>query len=210
MLRFEKLRKTYGGKVVFSDLKHRFDAGCYVLRAPNGEGKSTLLRTLAGVEKFDEGRVWIAGASLETEPIRAKSRLGYIPDACAVYPFLTGRQFFELVATSKRSGLDQKVAALISSLLLEPHVDQRFDRMSLGMQKKFLCVAGFVGEPAVVIADEPDNGLDDASRGVLVEHFRSVASRSVVLFSTHDGDFADACGASLVRIPFGAREGAGP
>ena len=201
MLRFEMLEKRYGSKLIFSGLSHHFTVGCHALQAPNGSGKSTLLSILAGVVPPDQGQVLIAGASLYTEPMRAKAQLAYVPDASPVYPFLTGREFLELVATTKQSQRSTATRTLIMRFGLDAHLDIRFEHMSLGTKKKMVLAAASIGEPAVIIADEPGIAIDDGARQVLIEYFRQAAQRSVVLFSTHDSELAVACGAALIGMP---------
>jgi len=201
MLRFEMLEKRYGNKLIFSGLSHHFTVGCYALQAPNGRGKSTLLSTLAGVVPADQGNIWIADASLHTEPLHAKARMAYVPDACPVYPFLRGREFLELVASTKQTQLSAASLALITHFGLDPHLDSRFEQMSLGTKKKLMIAAASIGDPAVMIADEPGSAIDDAARQVLIDYFRQAAKHSVVLFSTHDDVLAAACDAQLIGMP---------
>jgi ABC-2 type transport system ATP-binding protein len=201
MLRFEGLEKYYGDKTVFVGLGHCFEAGCHALQSPNGSGKSTLLGILTGVIPADRGEVWIAGMSLQRDPLGAKSRLAYVPDACPVYPFLTGREFLELVASTKKTRLSRATLDLVTRLGLTSHLDLRFEQMSLGTRKKMMLAASSIGEPAVLVADEPSIAVDDAARHVLIDYFKSVAASAVVLFSTHDDDFARACDARVVGMP---------
>jgi len=201
MLRFEMLEKRYGSKLIFSGIGHHFAIGCHALQAPNGRGKSTLLSVLAGVVQADRGSVWIDDASLHNEPLRAKARLSYVPDICPVYPFLTGREFLELVTSAKQTQLSAATLALVKNFGLNPHLDMRFEQMSLGTKKKMMIAAASIGEPAVIIADEPGSAIDDAARQVLIEYFRQAASHSVVLFSTHDAALAAACDAPIVGMP---------
>jgi len=201
MLRFEMLEKRYGSKLIFSRLSHHFSLGCHALQAANGRGKSTLLSILAGVVPADRGEVWIADASLRRQPLLAKSRLAYVPDVCPVYPFLSGREFLELVASAKQTRLSAASLELIERFELNPHLDSRIEQMSLGTKKKLMIAAASIGEPAVIIADEPGTAIDDAARQVLIEYFRHAAKHCVVLFSTHDNALAAACGAHLIGMP---------
>lgn len=200
MLRFEAIEKHYGGRTVLAGLGQCFAAGCHALQSPNGSGKSTLLSILAGVAQADRGEVWIAGISLRQDPLRAKSRLAYVPDACPVYPFMSGRAFLELIAAAKAGELGAATLGLVERLGLKPHLESRFEQMSLGTRKKMMLAASSIGEPAVIVADEPTIALDDAARRVLVEYFKQAAQRSVVLFSTHDDDFAEACDARRISM----------
>jgi len=201
MLKFENIVKQFGGKTVLAGISHEITNGCIALEGPNGSGKSTLLSILAGAIPTDQGHVWIAGNSLQTESRRAKARLAYVPDECSVYPFITGRQFLELVASAKEVHVGRDVWKFAEGLGLIGHLDARFDAMSLGTQKKMMLVATAIGQPTVIIADEPSNGIDKKSLQLIVTYFRQVAQDGVVIFSTHDRDFASTCNAAIVGMP---------
>jgi ABC-type multidrug transport system ATPase subunit len=152
-----------------------FGVGAWALRGPNGIGKSTLLKVLAGAVEPDAGAVWVDGLPLHTDPVPAKARLAYAPDECPVYPFMTGRELLAFVAWAKRCGA-----------------------MSLGTQKKLMLAAGWIGKPAVLLCDEPSNGLDAQARLVLIDLLREKSRQATVLVSTHDHAFAQALGATVL------------
>jgi heme-transporting ATPase len=200
MLRFENLSKRFDERVIFQGLHHTFGAGCVALCDENGSGKSTLLAILAGAIDADEGEVWIDGQSLCTDPLKAKSALAYVPDDCMAYPFQSGRAFLELVASTKKTTVDTRTLDLADRFGLAPHLDKRFEQMSLGTRKKIFLTATMLGDPAVVIADEPGNGLDAAARAVLIDLFKNLAKDSVVFFSSHDLRLAQACEAKVTSF----------
>ncbi|WP_321962269.1 ABC transporter ATP-binding protein [Paraburkholderia sp. J7] len=200
MLRFENLGKRFGERVIFQGLHHVSNAGCVALCDENGSGKSTLLGILAGVIDADEGEVWLGGHSLRSAPLEAKSALAYVPDDCMAYPFQTGRAFLELVASTKKTAVDARTLDLADRFGLTPHLEKRFEQMSLGTRKKFFLTATTLGEPAVVIADEPGNGLDAAARAVLIDLFKDQARTSAVFFSSHDLRLARACEATVTSF----------
>ena len=198
MLRFENLSKRYGERVIFHGLHHDFGAGCVALCDENSSGKTTLLGILAGTLDADEGEVWLDGHSLRAAPLKAKSVLAYVPDDCMAYPFQTGRAFLELVASAKKTVVGDSTLDLAHRFGLAPHLDKRFEQMSLGTRKKIFLTAVSLGDPAVVIADEPGNGLDAGARAVLVDLFKTLSKDRVVFFSSHDLQLAQACGAKKI------------
>lgn len=200
MLRFERLCKSYGARRVLRDAGHHFRSGGFALRGPNGIGKSTLLAVLAGVTQADSGAVWIDGQPLHLRPVAAKARLAYVPDECPVYPFMSGRELLRLVALARRCALAPEVIALAARLGLEPHIDTRFGDMSLGTQKKMMLAAAWIGEPPVLLLDEPSNGLDAAARAILAELLKARSAQGLVLMSTHDQAFAHAAGAAVIEF----------
>jgi len=200
LLRFERICKAYGAQAVLRDLSHHFSGGAFALRGPNGIGKSTLLAVLAGAEEADSGAIWIDGQPLHQSPVAAKARLAYAPDACPVYPFMRGRELLRFVAFARRCALAPEVTRIVSRLALDPHLETRFGDMSLGTQKKMMLAAAWIGDPAVMLLDEPSNGLDAEARAVLAELLKVRAGRGVVLISTHDDDFVRAVGASEIAF----------
>ncbi|MCE3604711.1 ABC transporter ATP-binding protein [Massilia sp. P8910] len=200
MLRFEQVCKSYGAKSVLRNVSHHFAAGAFALRGQNGIGKSTLLGVLAGAVEADSGTVWIDRLSLRDAAIAARSRLAYAPDECPVYPFMTGRELLAFVAFAKRCALSAEVMDIIARFGLGSHLDTRCGDMSLGTQKKLMLAAAWIGEPCVMLFDEPSNGLDAAARLVLIELLRSRSGANVILVSTHDHEFAHAIGATVIEF----------
>ena len=200
MLRFEGLCKSYGSRTILQGLNGRMHAGAHALRGPNGIGKSTLLRVLAGVTDADSGAIRIDGIDMRADPVAAKARLAYAPDECPVYPFITGRELLDFVAWAKRCAVTPEVMGIVERFGLERHLDTRCGAMSLGTQKKLMLAAAWIGTPAVLLFDEPSNGLDANARAVLVDLLREKAADAVALVSTHDHAFAQALGASVIEF----------
>jgi ABC-2 type transport system ATP-binding protein len=198
MLRFEGLCKSYGARQVLRSLNLACAPGAFVLRGPNGVGKSTLLRVLAGATPADSGAVWIDGRPLHAEPVAAKLRLAYAPDESPVYPFITGRELLAFVAHAKRCAVAPQVHAIVERLGLDRHLDTRCGAMSLGTQKKLMLAAAWIGDPAVLLLDEPSNGLDVDANAVLVELLREKSAHAVVFVSSHDQALARAIAARVI------------
>lgn len=198
MLRFEGICKSFGSRPILQGLGRSFGRGAFALRGPNGIGKSTLLRVLAGALDADSGAVWIDGLPLHADPVAAKARLAYAPDECPVYPFLSGREFLDFVAWAKGCELAPAVLETVRGLKLEQHLGTRCGDMSLGTQKKLMLAASWIGDPAVLLFDEPSNGLDADARGLLIDLLRTRSAGATVLMSTHDHAFAAAVGAEIV------------
>lgn len=200
MLRFENLGKRFGKHVLFQGLNYAAGAGCVALCDENGSGKTTLLGMLAGVIDVEEGEVWLAGHSLRADPLKAKASLAYVPEDCMDYPLETGRAFLELVASSRNTTVDSRALDLAERFGLVPHLDKRFEQMSLGTRKKLFLTATLIGAPEVVIADEPGNGIDTPARAVLVDLFKTLAADRTVFFSSHDLALARACEAKMISF----------
>lgn len=198
MLRFENLTKRFGTRTLFENLHFDAQAGCVALSDENGSGKSTLLGMLAGTLEADDGDIWLDGHSLRDAPLAAKAALAYVPDDCLAYPFQTGRALLDLVASAKKTRVDASVLDLAHRFGLAPHMEKRFEQMSLGTRRKFFLSATLIGAPRVIIADEPGNGLDAAARAVLIDLFTTLGKDRCVFFSSHDPELARACHATTV------------
>ncbi|WBX87388.1 ABC transporter ATP-binding protein [Achromobacter mucicolens] len=200
MLRLDNLSKRYGDHIVFQGLSHVFAPGCVALCEEDSTGKSSLLGIIAGALAPDSGDVLIDGHSLRDAPLAAQSRLAYVPDNCMEFPEKTGRGLLQQVAAAKHVALDDAVLDLAHRLGLEPHLDKRFEQMSTGTRRKVYLTAAALGDPAVVVADGPSNGLDAQARGVLADVFKTWAQTRVVLFASHDPELVQACGARTVNV----------
>lgn len=211
MLRFENIEKRYGGMAVFPPLTQHFGAGCVALMSDNGTGKSTLITILSGTQAADAGEIWIDGyphrGGAAHEQARALAAVAYVPDDCLTHPQMTGRALLEQVTRSRSASdhtpapaaaIDETALALAERLGAAGHLDHRFEQMSLGTRKKMYLSAMLIGSPAVIVADEPSNGLDAPAVRVLADCFKALAQTHVVFFSTHDPRFAAACEARVI------------
>ena len=200
MLRFENISKRFGKNVVLQDFHGRFGPGCVALCEENGVGKSTLLGVLAGTVDADTGDVWIGEHSLRADPIKAKGALFYVPDDCLAYPMQTGKALLAMVAGEEKTTIGDETWALAERFGLVPHLEKRFEQMSLGTRKKIFLTAATIGAPSVIIADEPSAGLDGASRKVLVELFSAISKERLVFFSSHDLALVERCAATQITF----------
>lgn len=196
MLRIDNLGKHYDKHPVFQGLTLSIPSGCLALCDEDNTGKSTLLNIIAGQIRPDAGDVWINGHSMVQSPAQAQSHLAFVPDNCLMFPEQTGRARLEQVATEKASPLNDDVFDFAHRLGLTPHLDKRFEQMSTGTRRKVFLTAAVIGNPAVIIADGPGNGLDTPARAALAEQFRLWAQDRVVLFASHDAELVQACQAS--------------
>ena len=200
MLRFERITKSFGWRWIFQDIRGELAPGVYALQGPNGSGKSTLLGILSGALAADAGEVWINGVSLQMAPLLARQGLSYAPDESPIYPFMTGRDLLDFVAMAKKTKVGPDILELVAQFGLDPHLQTRFSAMSLGTQKKFMLSATWIGNPQVMLLDEPSNGLDNHAREILAQRIRLRGLEGLALFASHDAAFVEACGANILRM----------
>lgn len=207
MLRFESLKKNYGAHCVFASLDGNFGIGAVAITGANGTGKSTLMNLLSSAITADAGGIWIDGHHLARDSVKAKQSLGYVPGDCPVYPFLTGCDYLRFIATVKRVALEMSEFEPLSGFGIHSLLDTRFGAMSLGTQRKFMLSAALIGDPPVLLIDEPTNALDADSLKFLIAVVRSRSTSRLTLFTTHDREFIASTGArevpllSLERVP---------
>lgn len=200
MLRIDNLSKRYGDHFIFQGLTHTFAPGCWALCEEDSTGKSSLLGIIAGVIAPDAGDVWVDGHSFTDARQQAQTRIAYVPADCMAFPAQTGRGLLQHIASEKNTVLNETVLNLAYNLGLELHLDKRFEQMSTGTRRKVFLTAAALGEPAVVIADGPSDGLDARARTVLAEQFKVWSQDRVVLFASHDPELVHACGAQAVNV----------
>ena len=156
--------------------------GVYGLVGPNGAGKSTLLRIVTGLLFTDSGSVSLFG---EPASARARRRLGAFIEAPTFYPFLTGRELLEVLG--RTSGVRADAAGLLRRVGLGPAGNRPVSDYSLGMKQRLGIAAALIGDPEVVILDEPTNGLDPEGIAEVRHLVRELADRDgrTVLMSSH-------------------------
>ncbi len=201
MLRFENLTQRFGAFTLFEHLSLHVERGCFALRDEGGGGKTTLLGMLAGTVDPQGGKVWINGHGMHDAPAAAKASLAVVPFDCLTDPSQTGRGFLERRAVETHTAISAEVLDLAARFGLTPHMEKRFDQMSLGTRRKFYLSATRFGTPRVILADEPSGGLDAGSRAVLIDLFTSLGKDSCVFFSTHDDELTDGCHATTLGFP---------
>ncbi len=199
-LRLAGVAKRLAGRAVL--VAAELDAASGSLTAllgENGAGKSTLLRIVAGVLAADAGEVTLAGASLLAPDGAARRQLGYVPEHCDALPHLTVRELLRLCAALKLA--EPPPAALLERVGAAPLLERRTHALSLGQRRRAFLAAALVGDPTLLVLDEPTNGLDpdgvDMLAGLLRER---VVAGAIVLVATHDLRFADALGARRVHL----------
>lgn len=197
----EKVTKVYQGSTVALDgVDLTIGPGTTGLLGANGAGKTTLLRLLAGVIRPDSGRIVVAGHDLATAAGRAavKRMLGYLPQELALYPDLTGREFLDYIALLK--GIDDKgarrrqTAQLLAEVGLEGAASQRISRYSGGMKRRLGIAQVLLGDPRLIIVDEPTTGLDPEERMRFRALLGGLGADRIVILSTHIlDDVAQSC-----------------
>jgi ABC-2 type transport system ATP-binding protein len=188
-LNIANLKKTYaGGVTALKDISLKIPTGMFGLLGPNGAGKSTLMKILATLLEPDAGRVEMGGLDLLAEKTATRRMLGYLPQEFGLYPTFTAAQMLDYMAALK--GVSHKRAALVEALLdrvnLSAAAHQRLDEYSGGMRQRFGIAQALIGQPKLLIVDEPTAGLDPEERNRFHNLLSEMAGDEVVvILSTH-------------------------
>lgn len=189
-IRFKNVSKSFSNKIIFSNVSYNFYKKNYHIIGKNGAGKSTLLRLMVGLDSIDSGEIIINNEGITRNPNLEIRRIYYIPDDLAIYPFLSGKEFFSWIAKSRSSTINE-MNDVINRLELSSYLNTHISDMSFGTKKKFLLATALIGSPDFIILDEPLNGLDKESQQILLSILKEKSSHSGVIFSTHhDSDIA--------------------
>jgi ABC-2 type transport system ATP-binding protein len=187
LLKLHQLYKSFSNNIVITNLSLEFTTGFSAVLGENGTGKSTLLAIMAGVIPYDKGSLFINGHELSKSPLAAKKYFSYLPDKNLFYPFIKGSEFLHLIANIKKTKLHTlEINKLISDFKLEHYMDIPFKEMSLGTQKKFMLVAAIIGDPPILIMDEPSNALEKNSKEVLINYLQDNVDKKILIVATHD------------------------
>jgi len=195
-IRVDGLRVVRGTRLVIPDLSVEVPRGQIVgLLGPSGCGKSTLMRSIVGVQKVAGGEITVLGRPAGDRLLR--DRVGYLTQAPSVYEDLTAAEnlaYFATVVGVERARRDDEVARVLSLVSLSDHADARVDRLSGGQLSRVSLGVALVGNPELLVLDEPTVGLDPVLRRDLWGLFRRFADEGMTLLvSSHVMDEAVRC-----------------
>lgn len=188
LLQFTDFRKRYGPKTVLARQSFDMTGGIHLLTGPNGSGKSTLLKILAGMIPF-EGQIELLGQITLQQDHRAhRLAVSYAEAEPLFPPYLTGQYLVDLFITLKEGQLAQ-LATLKEILGITDYFDQKIATYSSGMKKKLALCLSMVGNPRLILLDEPFNTLDPDSRLHLEQYLAQLAAQGIhLLLATHQSE----------------------
>ena len=183
------LTKLYRDLVAIEDVTFSVGRGEIVgFLGPNGAGKSTTMKILTGFMPATRGKARIAGFDVFEDPMQVKRRIGYLPEIPPVYPDLTVAEYLKFVGTLKGlrgAKLRDDVERVVNRVNLVPVVDRLIRNLSKGYQQRTGLAQALLGNPDVLILDEPTVGLDPRQIGDVRTLIRELAGDHTVILSTH-------------------------
>jgi ABC-type multidrug transport system ATPase subunit len=199
MLEIANLSHTYAnGTVALDNVSLSIPRGMYGLLGPNGAGKSTLMRTVATLQQPTAGTIRFGDIDVLTEPNRLRRTLGYLPQDFGVYPRVSAYAMLEQLAVLKgiTSSIERK--SVVETLLEQTNLwavrNKNIAGFSGGMRQRFGIAQALIGNPELIIVDEPTAGLDPEERNRFLNLLAGIGDQVVVILSTHIvDDVADLC-----------------
>ncbi len=198
-LKIRNLSKTYANGVVALDrVTLTIPAGMFGLLGPNGAGKSTLMRILATLQECDSGSVFLDDIDVLDEKDEVRRMLGYLPQDFGVYPKVTAYELLDHFAQLKGLSHKHRRREVVDGLLQQTNLwevrNQRLGTFSGGMRQRFGIAQALLGDPRLIIVDEPTAGLDPQERVRFHNLLSEIGEDKTVILSTHIvSDVADLC-----------------
>ena len=190
MLKIEHLTKCYGEKKAVDDLSLHIAPGeiCAFI-GHNGAGKTTAIKSVCGILKFDKGEILVDGISVKENPLAAKKQLAYIPDNPDLYDFMTGIGYLNFIADIfgvSATARDERIHRFADMLELTKDLAQSISSYSHGMKQKLAIIGALIHTPRLIVMDEPFVGLDPKAAHLLKELMREMCREgTAIFFSTH-------------------------
>lgn len=188
VLSVHKLSKTIGKRKIVEDVSFQIYQGeIFGFLGPNGAGKTTTIRMLVGLIRPTSGQIQIGGYDLQTQFLKAIQQVGCIVENPETYPYLTGRENLELFARMVDSISKTRIDEVIELVELDQRIDDPVKTYSLGMKQRLGIAQALLGNPQLLILDEPTNGLDPAGIRELRAFIRKLAAEKgiSVFISSH-------------------------
>jgi ABC-2 type transport system ATP-binding protein len=190
MLAATSLCKFYGSVPAVQDVSLTLQGGQILgYLGPNGSGKSTTVKVLVGLLQPTRGQILFQGEDIHKNLADYRKRLGYVPEEPNLYPYLTGEEYLDMVATLRdmpQALARSRIQSLLELLSLYPHRHVALGSYSKGMRQRILIIAALMDNPDVLILDEPLSGLDVTSALIFKNLIQTLAAKGkAVFFCSH-------------------------
>ena len=187
-LRIKHLSKTYSNGVkALDDISLTIPRGMFGLLGPNGAGKSTLMRTIATLQEADSGSIHLGDMDVLNNKMEVRRQLGYLPQEFGVYPKISAYDMLNHIAVLK--GINNGRKAMVEELLKRVNLwdvrKKALGGFSGGMKQRFGIAQALIGDPQLIIVDEPTAGLDPGERNRFYNLLSEIGEQVIVILSTH-------------------------
>lgn len=188
MLTLHHITKKYKDKTALNDVSLELDCGIYGLLGPNGAGKSTLMNIITGNIKPTEGEVHWNGDNIQKLGGHYRSLIGYAPQQQGLYNSFSGRRFLSYMAALKgipKKEVQSEIERVLSYVNMQEAANRAIGGYSGGMKQRILIAQAILGDPKLIVLDEPTAGLDPKERVRVREQIKALAGDKIILVSTH-------------------------
>ena len=188
MIRAENLVKRYGANYALNDVSFEIKEGEIVgLLGPNGAGKSTAMNILTGYLSATSGSAFVNGIDILEDPIAAKKFIGFLPETPPVYPDMTVNEYLNFVYELKSCSFDREahLNEILSVVKLHDVKDRLIKNLSKGYKQRVGIAQALIGDPKIIIFDEPTVGLDPKQILEVRNLIRTLGKKHTVILSTH-------------------------
>ena len=195
----DKVSKTYANNIeALKNVSLEIGNGMFGLLGPNGAGKSTLMRTIAGLQDADSGSITVGDISVARDKQALREILGYLPQEFGLYPKVTAIELFDHLAVMKgitdKSEREKSTKSLLTQTNLWKYRNRKLGTFSGGMKQRFGIAQALIGNPKLIIVDEPTAGLDPTERNRFHNLLSEIGENVIVILSTHIvEDVSDLC-----------------
>ena len=195
----DNVSKTYANNVkALKNVSIEIGNGMFGLLGPNGAGKSTLMRTIAGLQDADSGSITVGDISVARDKQALREILGYLPQEFGLYPKVTAIELFDHLAVMKgitdKSEREKSTKSLLTQTNLWKYRNRKLGTFSGGMKQRFGIAQALIGDPKLIIVDEPTAGLDPTERNRFHNLLSEIGENVIVILSTHIvEDVSDLC-----------------
>lgn len=187
-LEFVGVSKAYGKNQALAGFSAVLEPGIHALLGPNGAGKSTLMNILTDNLRADEGQILLDGADIRKMGARFRERLGFMPQYPGMYGSFTAERFLWYISALKgipRETAKREIAELLEAVELSDAAGKRISSFSGGMKQRLALAQAVLGDPAVLVLDEPTAGLDPKQRIAVRNYISKIAFNKIVIIATH-------------------------
>lgn len=187
-LEVRSLSKNYGKVQALKNVSFKIDTGVYGLLGPNGAGKSTMIRIITGSMRASSGEVLYNGSRIRENEKAYKKILGYVPQRQGMYDSFTAARFLEYMAVLKelkREEIPEEVERVLKIVGLQEDALRRLGGFSGGMKQRVLIAQALLGDPRIIILDEPTAGLDPKERIKIRNFISRIGENRTILLATH-------------------------
>ena len=194
-LTFNKITKSYGKTKALIDFSTELESGIYALLGPNGSGKSTLMNILTDNLKADSGKIFYTGDNDGSVPeevlkmgVRFREKIGFMPQYTGMYGNFTAEKFLWYMASlkgMKKEDAQKSIPEILKAVELSDVSTHRISSFSGGMKQRLALAQAVLGDPSILILDEPTAGLDPKQRIAIRNFISRIAFNKIVIIATH-------------------------